>query len=160
MLASTCKHSVCIVVHILGCPIIKVVTILWRCIAGRCVGQLWHCIVHGPTDAATMTKSFAIQEEDEGSKRRMENLPTDNRLGITNCNQSGSGQIMRITSCNASGSGTNNGLDAVFRGRRDKQEEGMTISSLWVSIWIWKRQKEKQKIFQRNKKEKEWSVQN
>ena len=90
--------------------------------------------MHGPTDAATMTKLFAIQEEDEGSKRRMENLPTDNRLGITNCNQSGSGQIMRITSCNASGSGTNNGLDAVFRGRRDEQEEGMTISSLWVSI--------------------------
>ena len=66
--------------------------------------------MHRPTDAATMTKSFAIQEEDKGSKRRMENLPTDNRVGITDCNQSGSGQIMRITSCSASGSGTNNEL--------------------------------------------------
>ncbi len=51
----------------------------------------------GPTDAATMTKSFAIQEEDKGSKRRMENLPTVNGVGITDSNQSGSGQIMRIT---------------------------------------------------------------
>jgi hypothetical protein len=34
---------------------------------------------------------------------------------------------MRITSCNALGSGTNNELDAVFRGRIDKQEEGMNI---------------------------------
>jgi hypothetical protein len=34
---------------------------------------------------------------------------------------------MRITSCNALGSGTNNELDAIFRGRIDKQEEGMNI---------------------------------
>ena len=104
--------------------------------------------MHGPTDAATMTKSFAIQEEDKGSKRRMENLPTDNRLGITDCNQSGSGQIMRITSCSASGSGTNNEL--YDRGRRDEHEEGMNIIVVGFNLNLKRREREKED-FSKNK---------
>ena len=107
--------------------------------------------MHRPTDAATMTKSFAIQEEDKGSKRRMENLPTDNRVGITDCNQSGSGQIMRITSCSASGSGTNNEL--YLLGRREEHEEGMNMIVVGFNLNLKKREREKED-FSNNKERK------
>ena len=108
--------------------------------------------MHRPTDAATMTKLFAIQEEDKGSKRRMENLPTDNRVGITDCNQSGSGQIMRITSCSASGSGTNNEL--YDRGRRDEHEEGMNIIVVGFNLNLKKTERETEDISKKKERER------
>jgi hypothetical protein len=98
-----------------------------------------------------MTKSFAIQEEDKGSKRRMENLPTVNGVGITDSNQSGSGQIMRITVAVVHEEVEQKLWAGWCMGRRDEQEEGMNIIVV-VSIWIWKREKEKKKIIQKTRK--------